>query len=223
MFAILKKSGKGSRSDSCENAEFLAADSPEFDEYRGKIDHAIALIGATTPGFAIEMQSVVDCISIVDDQASFRGASGLTLRGMVMLSPDPTWTTGVFAEELVHETTHSLLDLISIRQPFFGGEDALTEKWSAPFRPDKRPLIGNFHALVVICRLVHLFGNLRRSNAGLELDWLGRASDYVARSNEVLAAIENYPSLNPMARRLLEHLVKPTIALFPERFELMYP
>jgi hypothetical protein len=223
MLAILKKSGKGSRRESCENAAFLPPGSEAFEKYRDKIQRAIAVIGTIAPGFAIEMQSVVDCIAIVDNQASFRGASGLMLRGMVMLSPDETWTTGVFAEELVHETTHTLLDLISIRQPLLEGDDALTEQWSAPFRPDKRPLIGNFHALVVICRLVHLFGKFRGSIVNAELNWVGRASDYVSRSRQVLQSIEEYPRLSPMAHSLLKHLIKPTIALLPEQFELLYP
>jgi hypothetical protein len=223
MLEILKRLGKGSRRESCENASFLGSSSVEFEVYRAKIEQAIALIGVIAPGFAIEMKSVVDCIAIVDSQASFRGASGLTLRGMNMLSPDETWTTGVFAEELVHETTHTLLDLVSIRQPLLEGEDALTEQWSAPFRPDKRPLIGNFHALVVICRLVHLFGRFRRSDVSSELDWIDRASDYITRSREVLQSLENYTSLSPMACLLLKHLIRPTMALFPEQFEQMYP
>jgi hypothetical protein len=223
MLSILKKLGKGSRRESCENASFLSVGSVEFNEYRDKIRQAITLIRAITPGFAIEMQSVVDCIAIVDREASFRGASGLMLRGMIMLSPDETWTTGVFAEELVHESTHTLLDLVSIRQPLFEGEEALREQWSAPFRPDKRPLIGNFHALVVICRLVHLFGRFRSSIVSSEVDWNRKAEDYVSRSIEVLRSVEEYPGLSPMAHSLLKHLIKPTIALFPEQFELLYP
>lgn len=223
MVQILKRSGKGSRRESCENANFLRVDSSEFEEYRGNIEQAIALTKAIAPGFAIEMESLVNGIAIADSQASFRGASGLTLRGVIMLSPDATWTAGIFAEELVHETTHTLLDLISIREPLMVGDEALSERWTAPFRPDKRPLIGNFHALVVICRLVHLFGRLRRSTVASELDWKARASEYISRAQEVLQTIERYSGLSPMARRLLDYLIKPTMALFPDQFERFYP
>jgi len=223
MLEVLRKSGKGSKRDSCANASFLNPQSAEHHRYRTQIERALSLIEEVTPGFAAELHSLVDCIAFVDDQASFRGASGLILRGMVMLSPDRDWSVGVFAEELVHETTHTLLDLLSIAEPLLEGDAALEEKWTAPFRPDKRPLVGNFQALVVVSRLVHLFGKFRRSRVASELDWSARAADYAARSKEALEPLDSYPRLSSMARRLLDHLVKPTMALFPDGFDSMYP
>lgn len=211
MLQTLRRSGKGSRGPTCQNAAFLSPGSRQFEDATQKLQAAIGLIQAMTPGYGAELAALVDCILLVDEHASFRGASGLTMRGAVMLSPEREWTAGVFAEELVHETTHTLLDLVSLRQPLLGGDEALEEKWSAPFRPDKRPLFGNFHALVVVARVVHLFHAFEEAGYADGIDWRQRALDYTARAQEPLAAIEAYPSLSPLAEQLLDLLVRPTL------------
>ncbi|MCB9609569.1 MAG: hypothetical protein H6716_23460 [Polyangiaceae bacterium] len=211
MLRILRRSGSGSRRASCEDASFVDPASEDFASHRTSLQRAYQLIAHLAPGFATEIRALVDCIAIVDEQASFRGASGLQYRGMIMLSPTPDWTCGVFAEELVHEATHTLLDLISVREPLLSGRGALDQAWPAPFRPDRRHLFGNFHALVVVARLIHLFRAFEYSEVRSECDWRARAIDYAVRSRGALEAVDAYPTMSPMARRLLDRLVKPTL------------
>lgn len=209
---ILRHQGQGSRRSSSQYARFLEADTEEFKSYNKRYQEALSVLNTITPGYAADLQQSVDCIAFVDNMASFRGASGLSYRGLVLLSPDPTWDVGIFAEELVHETTHSLLDIISIRQPLLTGVDAFKSTWDAPFRPDKRPLFGNFHALVVVSRLIHLFHGLANSDVESEINWEARALNYSERSITALQSLLRYEHLSPMARLLLDSLVVPTIS-----------
>lgn len=208
---ILRHQGQGTRGPSSADARFLAPHDPRFASYEERLTRAFDVVERVAPGFAAEIVALVDGIALVDDKASFRGASGLGHHGLVFFSPDDTWTVGVFVEEIVHEATHTLLDTLSIGEPFLSGADALTARWEAPFRPDKRPLLGNFHALVVVSRLIHLFQHFRRSEVAVELDWNARARDYARRAQRSLDALVAYPGLSPLAREILEALVRPTL------------
>jgi HEXXH motif-containing protein len=176
------------------------------------LERALLLIERVAPGFRAEMDHLIDCVVLVDEGASFRGASGLAFRGMIMLSPEPGWTVCTFAEELVHEMTHLLLDLISIREPLLKGDLAFEELYAAPFRPDKRPLYGNFHAVVVVSRLIHLFQAFERHGVvEQETIWNDKAQEYARRSVEPLATLMAQGDLSEMAHRWLEMLVEPTL------------
>jgi len=208
---LLRGLGKGSRSASCETAAFLPCDSAEFRWARNSIAQAMGVIGRCAPGYAADLRSVVSCVALVDDRASFRGSSGAIHRGMVFLSPDETWTPGVFAEELVHEATHNVLDLVSLRQPLVSGTDAFEEKYAAPFRPDKRHVYGNLHALVVVARLLCLFETFRGTETWDEQDWESRSLDYATRSLEPLETVAAHPGLSPLSRHLVETFVRPIL------------
>lgn len=205
--SALKKLGKGSRRSHCRDAEFLGTASPHFAKHIANLTGGMRLITELTPGFASELSDLVEWIALVDDGASFRGASGVILRGLVLLSPAQDWTPAVFAEELVHESTHTLLDLISLRDPLLAGADALREEHAAPFRPDKRHLLGNFHALVVVSRLICLFEVFEKNGIEPDQNWAEKAFKYADRSRTALQGVRSYPGLSPIAKHLLDDLV----------------
>jgi hypothetical protein len=208
---LLRGLGKGSRGASCETAAFLEPDSIEFAWARESIAAAMQLLVECAPGYAADLKSVVCCVALVNDKASFRGSSGTIHRGMVLLSPDDGWTPGVFAEELVHEATHNVLDLVSLRQPLVSGLDAFEEIYAAPFRPDKRHVYGNLQALVVVARLICLFASYKGTGVWDERDWDERAFDYATRSLEPLETVSAHPGLSPLSRHLVESFVRPTL------------
>jgi hypothetical protein len=209
---LLRRLGPGSRRSDCSSAAFLSADDGLFVSGCRSIAGAAELIRDLCPGYSVELNRVVHAVALCDQGTSFRGSSGVIHRGLVFLSPEPSWTIGVFAEELVHETTHNLLDLISLRVPLLDGEEAFEELYAAPFRPDPRHLYGNFHALVVVSRLICLF--LAFEEAGIEphIDWRSRGSEYANRSQAALQEVACYPRLSPAAQLLLDELVRPALS-----------
>jgi HEXXH motif-containing protein len=212
FLTVLRSQGRGTRRDSCVGARFIDPSTPRFSEYAFTLEQALLLIERVAPGFRGEINHLIDCVVLVDEGGSFRGASGLAFRGMIMLSPEPGWTICTFAEELVHEMTHSLLDIISIREPLLKGDHAFDELYAAPFRPDKRPLYGNFHAVVVVSRLIHLFQAFERHGiVEPGTIWNDKVQEYARRSVEPLATLRAHGHLSQMARRLLDMLVEPTL------------
>lgn len=208
---LLRRLGKGTRAESCAAASFLDPSSPAFTRASDNIAAASALLVEHVPGYAADIVNVVDRIALVDERASFRGSSGVIHRGLVFLSPEDDWTPGIYAEEILHEATHNLLDLLSLRTPLIEGDDVFEEKYTAPFRPDARHVYGNLHALIVVARLIHLFSRLESSSAASEIDWAERARDYAERSVEPLETVSAHPGLSPVARYLIDHLVRPTL------------
>lgn len=149
---IVRSSGKGSRRESSERTSFVH----DVHSQIGVIAEALALVREVAPGFFADTVAFTSAIAILDDQAAFRGASGLTHAGLSFFSPDATWDRLVWAEELVHEGTHNLLDAVDAQRPLLVGDGVMDEVHQAPLRPDKRPLYGNFHAMIVLARLARL-------------------------------------------------------------------
>lgn len=208
---LLRMLGRGSRRDDCAEAAFLAPDHPQFGVYAERLCEATALVEDVAPGFAADMDATVHAVAFVDDNASFRGSSGVIHRGLILLSPTEDWTPAVFAEELVHETTHNLLDILALRHPLLTGTDVFDEKYAAPFRPDKRHVYGNFHALIVVSRLILLFDAFRRSGVGDPDHWTSLAADYAVRAESALQSVRDYPGLSAVGRVLVENLAVPAI------------
>jgi len=164
-----------------------------------------------TPGYHEEIVQLVTWIGFVDDGASFRGASGVTQRGLVLLSPDESWTIETFAEELVHEATHCLLDAVSLWDPLLTGEEAFAELHAAPFRPDPRHLFGNFHAIVVVSRLICLFEAFEDARLPSSRPWHRVAEQYRSSSQSAFNGVASYPGMSGVAQHLLQHLVEPVL------------
>lgn len=175
----LRSFGIGSKKDNCLEAKFLNINCQLFNLSVNNIIGAFELIQKYTPGFYIDSLNFINSISLVDNNASFRGASGAKRRGLIYFSPDESWDEYKWAEEIIHETTHCLLDIISARKVLLNNPDAFIEKYQAPFRRDKRPLHGNFHALTVISRCVIFFQNVRDSNKSLELTMNNKIIDFL--------------------------------------------
>lgn len=200
---LLQNLGSGSRRSSCDGARYLRSSDFSFSTYVAAIEDAVRFLVAERQGFADELRQTVQWIGLVDGAASFRGASGVIQRGLLLFSPDATWTWETFAEELVHEVTHTVLDLVSLREPLLTGERAFVAEHTAPFRPDPRPLFGNFHAVVVVARLACLFEALGAADQSAAEGWRRRAVDYVASAEQPLTTVMAYDGLSDLARTLL--------------------
>jgi hypothetical protein len=211
---ILRSLGRGSRGSDCLEADFISPLSEEFIEYASRAENGLRLVEAVAPGYAADLRHCVHALALVDSNASFRGSSGAIHRGLVFLSPDPSWDATVFAEELVHESTHNLLDLLSLREPLLDGAAAFEEKYLSPFRPDPRHLFGNFHALVVIARLLWLFSAFEVNGIPGQEPWRERRKDYLGKAFKCLQDVRLYQGLSDRASAIIESFVVPTFCHF---------
>lgn len=190
LLPILRRMGVGSRRPSCEEADFILPDEPEWRSHARHLQEGMQLLASLASGLLEELFTVSSAVVLVNANASFRGASGTSQRGLIFLSPESDWDEIVFAEELVHESTHCILDLISLCSPLFTADSAYQEKHRAPFRPDLRAWYGNFHAVVVCARCIGFYRTL-----------MDRRSDQVTRSMERIADLRN--RAGPVSAELL--------------------
>ncbi len=205
----LRSFGIGSKRDDCLNADFLNPDSKLFRDSIENINKAFKLIELYTPGFYLDSLSFVNSIALVDQNASFRGASGAKRMGLIYFSPDKNWDEYKWAEEIIHETTHCLLDVVSGRTPLLNNTDAFEEKYIAPFRRDKRPLHGNFHALTVISRCLAFFKNVSDSNSDVKLAMNQRISDFLERGRLPFEQLKKDANFSLLGELLFQQIITP--------------
>ncbi len=204
----LQAMGQGSRSVSSKDAIYLDPDSEMYRLASGKLREAVSLIQACTPGYYRDLVNYVRGVVLVDNRASFRGASGLNQCGLIFFSPDEDWPAHKWAEELVHESTHCIVHCMDLRDHLVTGENALEEIHPGPFRPDPRHHHGNFHALSVVARLIVLFNRL--AEAGYASDeLLARRLDYLTRCRKSYDAFVESATLSPLGHELFVGLIRP--------------
>lgn len=159
--------GIGSKGSDSSKASYIK-DVNSFFYHKTNILKSVDIIKKYTPGFYNDFKTFVTSIVLLDEHSSFRGASGLSNISLVFFSPDNDWAEFTWAEEIVHETTHNILEVLNVNQSLLLGENVFQEKYKAPFRKDNRHLFGNFHALCVVSRLIQFHTILIKSGVNIK-------------------------------------------------------
>ncbi|MDP1603130.1 MAG: HEXXH motif-containing putative peptide modification protein [Legionella sp.] len=139
---------------------------------------------------------VVDCDDLV-------ACSSFKFLGTIIIAPKITWCLADYVENLIHEMSH--IDLF-IRQLI----DPIVEKnvlLDSPFRKNKRPTIGVFHAAFVLSRVVKLLAALLNDQYEAELTRFRLLNNY----QNLIAALDtlkNAPFLTNVAKMLLEEMTE---------------
>lgn len=205
----LRSFGVGSKGPDSSNADHIK-DLIEFYEYINKIIGAVDLIKKYVPGFYKDFCTFVTSIVLVDGKASFRGASSIGNIGLVFFSPDKQWSEITWADEIVHETTHNLLDVVSVRDPILLGKSSFIEKYDAPFRKDKRHLYGNFHALCVISRLIQFHTCLVKAGVNKKKS-RDKIEEYQERAKEPYRTLLSDADFSELGKLLHEMIIVGTL------------
>lgn len=158
----MRRSGPGSLGEHCHDAEFLDPSGDLFGDSFDKIGKALRVLAEVAPGFREDVDNFMRAIGLADFRASFRGSSALGRFGLVWYSPRITWSYQIWAEELMHEATHYILDGVGSTQPLLIGKAAEEVRLRSPLRADPRPAIGVFHALIVTGRILTLLDRLQK-------------------------------------------------------------
>lgn len=120
------------------------------------LKQALAWIQEVDPDIYEEMQTYVAhiklyCGKILESSTSARFFGALFLR-----TPYPNENAPLFYfRNLVHELSHLHLYALSNEDPLVLNEEH--DLFSSPLRADKRPMIGVFHAVFVLSRMVRVF------------------------------------------------------------------
>lgn len=138
----------------------------ELDIFRAYIGDTLKFIGEAEPVFLQEIHSLVSTVLLVNSVSNMEGATSPRFFGAVYLSfPKQNLSDHplVFlADSLVHEMSHLYLNTIMAYDPLVLNE--LNNQFSSPVRVELRPMIGIYHAVFVLSRVIRLFNNVYRLN-----------------------------------------------------------
>lgn len=121
--------------------------------YRSQVNNALSLLRSVNKDFYAEYKNIITEIVLTEGNELISSSHPFII-GTIFLCPKPSWTTSMFAELIVHETSHQVLDLLTSIDPLIENSDALG---ASPLRNDKRPLISILHAIFVLRRLMHFY------------------------------------------------------------------
>jgi hypothetical protein len=210
LVPVLQGMGIGSRRTTCEGADIVRPSDTVWDDYSGKVRRSMELLDDVEPELLDELFTASSAVVLVDELASFRGASGIPQRGMIFLSPQADWDEVIFAEELVHETTHCMLDLMTICAPLFLNASAYAEVHRAPFRSDLRAWYGNFHAVTVCARCIGFYRRLAERRPGLQSRANERIFDLRERAAPVCVDLLRSP-MDDTAKQVFDAWIAPEL------------
>jgi HEXXH motif-containing protein len=160
------------------------------------VAEALDLLGRIDPEMSGEVLEAVDivCSFSCDDAISF---SDVQAFGAIFVRDKFAGTATALAEILVHEASHSVLNVIAASTPLF--TNPATERYQTPLRKDPRPMFGLFHQLFVLKRLERFHLRLGQNFEGID------GSLDTIRENIELAesSIAQYGMLTATGRRLV--------------------
>jgi len=137
-------------------------DEPALTRYRDEIHRAVELIETVDPLMGEEIREYVDGVKLFTGH-NIIGATSPKFYGNIFLQrPDDDLNRmeriAYFVEHIVHETSHLHASALQIHDEFILNPPE--ETYTAPIRPDARPMSGNYHATFVLSRITRVFRRL---------------------------------------------------------------
>ncbi|GEM_PF-3396150 len=125
-------------------------------------------------------------------------ATSLDFLGIVVIAPKSEWTLIDFVENIVHEASHIDLFMRQLIDPIVIGDKCLP----SPFREHLRPQIGVFHATFVLCRIIHIFHKVYKTQIKDDL-FKTRLRNTLSSFRESLGVLVEHADLTLMGYSIL--------------------
>jgi hypothetical protein len=210
VLRALRIKGKGSRREDCLSATLLLDTDPDFEFYAEQIALGLDVVKRVCPGHYNDIVNFVRYIALTKD-ASFRGSSSTYHYGMVYFCPERSWTAIDWAEELIHEASHQVLECVAFEDKLFDNDElALTPMFEAPIRKDLRPAFGVFHALFVVSRIRQFYETLEKSGE-LDSDKRQYVDGLTARALKTVPQMAELSFITTTGREILLDYIAPIL------------
>lgn len=150
-----------------------------------------------------EAKTLLACYLIFDSDYLIAGSSQLML-GLMYVRDDFVSSQEEMIATIVHEAAHMYLFSLSFIDPLL--KNSFDERYEAPLRKDKRPLIGIYHATFVISRILYVFQLLLEKKAPeVNLDIISSLyADYKARYEAGLLTVLKNGKFTKLGRDIIE-------------------
>lgn len=210
VLRALRIKGRGSRREDCLSATLLLEDDPDFEFYADKIVRGLEIVRRECHGHYKDIVNFVRYI-VLTRNASFRGSSSTYHYGMVYFCPERSWTEIDWAEELIHEASHQVLECVAFEDKLFDNDElALTPMFEAPIRKDLRPAFGVFHALFVVARIKQFYDSLEDKGA-LEFGKKEYVEGLTARALKTIEPMSALSFITRTGKEILLEYISPIL------------
>jgi len=175
-----------------------------------RIQQAIEILHSTSPYYYSFVISLIKHIVLVGQTARGGIKSGSTLKtlGCIIISPNTKeefCPTGQYIEDLIHEASHNYLFLEQAIDPLVN--NPVVNLYEAPFRKDKRPMSGIYHANYVLGNIVSYFSQAVKATSNdkktCNTQFLNRALN---RYKETSSIIELHGDLTVRGRDIFDEM-----------------
>jgi hypothetical protein len=210
VLRALRIKGKGSRRADCLSATLLLEDDPDFGFYAGQLQRGLEIVRRECPGHYQDIVNFVRYI-VLTRNASFRGSSSTYHYGMVYFCPERSWTEIDWAEELIHEASHQVLECVAFEDKLFDNDElALTPMFEAPIRKDLRPAFGVFHALFVVARIKQFYSALFESR-GVDDEKKAYVDGLTVRARKTIDPMSQLSFITSTGKEILLDYISPIL------------
>ena len=141
----------------CEDKEL-------FLKEKEKIFSSLETLSRLSPDIYKEIEVFIDSIYLIqetkDESRFMRSGTNFYMWGMMFIYIHHSHTIPYYMEILAHECAHTALNLLNATDEIVLND--ATQNYDAPFRKDKRPMIGIFHAYFVLSRICYMFNSVAK-------------------------------------------------------------
>lgn len=175
-----------------------------------RIENAFTIMSRVSPTYYGFVTSLIKQIVLVGQTARGGIKSGSTLKtlGCIIISPNTKEEfspVGQYIEDLVHEASHTRLFLEQTKDQLVN--NPVVNLYAAPFRKDKRPMSGIYHANYVLGNIVSYFSQAVNATPDDNVIhnelFLARA---LQRYNETYTLVEQDGDLTIRGRQIFDEM-----------------
>lgn len=191
--------------------------SEQFAYTKAELEKGLCVLRTVDEKLYEELSCFVREILIFDSD-TMRSGSSFDFFGSVYfkyLTKEKDWLH--ILEDLVHEAAHLYLFSLVSDDPLVLNK--FEKIYDAPFRPDKRPLIGIYHGVFVVGRILLFLHKFKDSNHPLLQDYIDRVESLIQKFHieftKGMTVIETDGILTPLAKELIKN-TKEKVSLMQE-------
>lgn len=147
----------------------------QFTALSSHLESSMALIAAVDAPMADEINVLAASIRLLNNNNTLAATSPKFFGAIYISMPENDLMQHqvlVLVDHLVHETSHLFLNAILIHDPLMLNDE--NARYSSPIRKDPRPMLGIYHAIFVLSRVIRILKKISEFDLYHDFDFLNK-------------------------------------------------
>ena len=183
---------------------FFSLSAREFDKVKKSLLRCLKILECASPHFFIEFHELVSEVLILKAEG-LKGGSSSDVFGMIYKCYLDKWKTCTdILDFLIHEQSHLYIHLLNKDDPLVLNP---LERYEAPLRKEKRPLMGIYHATFVLARMQYVLNKALALNEipENEKEYCEELITYYKKRFQVgFTTLQNHAQMTPLGSALIQ-------------------